>query len=644
MPHEAFDDLGSAERDELVQLAALLAADEATDAGELARAALVAAVRNRRRSGEADLSSAARSELVRRALVPPARGGRDVDAWATNTLSASDAGSFVHLRRELAALPPRTRAAVVLGRWAGWSEQEIGAALRSTVDTARTEVATGSSVLRRALHPASAYRRPVDTYVQPDLDRELRAALDGLARSAAASATAVPPTDELRRDAARARRRRWLVALAACCAVALLAVAVVVSGQGLAPTEQPETSERPPAPRTVDISDQPTRGSLADDAAFLAALRERPWIDDPTAEFPVEVPTTPGSRRVLFAGDVPGGRWALLVGEPGPFEADPEDPRAVVVSDELVMAWFVGPPGAAPEQMTLGSYPYGLAPGMVPGRLDPRTGTLVVVAAPGDTIEVSQRVDIDAEGQDSRTWTTVEPDHGIAVVRLDPVDLPWTWSAVYRVLRDGARTTSASPDSGIIQPDEQVPELEIDFPAPPSGEGLLAARYAAMGFLSMTGLSPEDVDITAVALVPVSAPAVGTVALVTIELPSGAVAVTAQWILETPEGHPGGADCGLEIRPSSANPEDGVIAARCDLYDPVEGRGLGEVLLVRAPPQVDRVRLYRGDSTFLAEHRMPDDGLLVVPRPDGLGDVEAVTEDGVLLGRTEPLGRWMPTS
>jgi hypothetical protein len=99
----------------------------------------------------------------------------------------------------------------------------------------------------------------------------------------------------------------------------------------------------------------------------------------------------------------------------------------------------------------------------------------------------------------------------------------------------------------------------------------------------------------------------------------------------------------MEIRPAAAPPDDGVLAVRCELYDPVEGRGLGEVR-VRAPPQVDRVRLHRGDSTFLAEHETPDDGVLLVPRPEGLGDVEAVTEGGVLLGRTEPLGRWMPTS
>jgi hypothetical protein len=160
----------------------------------------------------------------------------------------------------------------------------------------------------------------------------------------------------------------------------------------------------------------------------------------------------------------------------------------------------------------------------------------------------------------------------------------------------------------------------------------------------MTGYSPGDVHITALALVPVPSPAAGTVALVTVALPSGATAVTAQWILQTAEGYPGGADCGVEIWPAATAPDDGVLAARCELYDPIGGRGLGEVLVVRAPPQVDRVRLYRGDRTFLDEHTMPDEGVLLVPQPEGLGAVEAVTEGGVLLGRTEPLGRWMPTS
>jgi hypothetical protein len=516
--------------------------------------------------------------------------------------------------------------------------------LRSPVAAVRTEVAAGSAALRSALHPASAYRRPVDTYVAPDADRELRDALDGLARSLASSASPVPPPEELQLEATRARRRRWwLVAMAVCCGAVLVAVVVLSGGDGRTPRDQPDaTTGRSAAPRDIDVTDLRPRGSLADDAAFLAGLRDLPWRGDADPEWLIDVPTTPESRRVLFAGDVPGARWALLVGEPAPVEPAAEEPGVIVYSDELLMAWFVGPPGAEPEQMVLGSYPYGVAPDMVPAFLDPRTGTMVVVAAPGDSVEVSQRVDIDADGQDSRSWMPVELDDGIGIAQLEPVDVPWMWSARYRVVRDGRQTLSGPPDGPIVAPEEQQFGVDIEFAAPPTEEGRNAAEWAAGAVLAATGLPSDDVDVTAQALVPVPDPALGTLAVVTVELPSGAVVVSAQWARVTPEGPIGGVDCGMDVLPAGAAPERGVLAVLCPLYDPATGRELDDVLLVVAPPQVDRVRFYGSDSAFLGEETVPDDGVLLVPGPDGLADVEAVTSGGVLLGRTEPLGRWMP--
>ena len=638
---EPFAALDSAQRDELVQLAALLTADDGLDAGLLARSALVTAGRRRRRTDDGDLASTARLELVRRAVGQDASGASA--GWRSDSLSASDPDGFDVLRRELAHLSPRTRTAVVLGRWAGWSEQEIAATLRCTTDEARIETARGAAAVRYALHPAAAYRRPVDTFVHLDTDREVRQALDGLGRALASSATPLPSSEDLRREVGRVRRRSWLIALAACCAAALVAVVVLAGGGSGTPADQAEaTASRTPAARDVDISDLATRGSLAGDAAFLAGLRELPWTDEVSTDFPIDMPTVPDSRRVLFAGDVPGGRWGLLVAQPDPVEAS-EDPGVVTVTDELLMAWFVGPPGAAPEEMSLGSYPYGIAAGTVPALLDPRTGTMIVVGAPGDTVEVSPGVDIDADGQDSRTWIPAEMDEGIGVVQLDPTELPWTWATVFRVQRDGRETISSSPDGIIVPIEDQLLDLGIEFPRMPTEEERTAAEWAAQAVLSATGLSPDDAVMTAQAVVTPPDPAAGGLALVTVEVPSGAVVVTAQWTRLTTEGITGGADCGMEVRPAGTAPEDSVLAAQCELWDPVDGRAAGSVLLVVAPPQVDRVRLYRGDSAFLAEHAMPDDGVLLVPRPEGMTDVEAVTPGGVLLGRTQPLGHWMPT-
>jgi hypothetical protein len=129
-----------------------------------------------------------------------------------------------------------------------------------------------------------------------------------------------------------------------------------------------------------------------------------------------------------------------------------------------------------------------------------------------------------------------------------------------------------------------------------------------------------------------------------VTLPSGAVIVTAQWALVTPDGVQGAADCGMEVRPAGRLPQEGVLVAGCELYDPRQGQPVGNVLLIAAPPSVAVVRIYGADSAFLAEHAMPDGGVLLVPRPEGqIHEVEAVTDGGVLLGRTEPLGHWTPT-
>ena len=209
----------------------------------------------------------------------------------------------------------------MLGRWAGWPEQEIAATLRCTTDEVRTEIARGAAAVRSALHPASVYRRPVETFVHVDTDREVREALDGLGRSLASSATPLPAPDDLRREVVRVRRRWWLIALAACCGAALVAVVVLAGGGGGTPADQAgaTTDAHPGAARRRR---QPTWRPAA-----RSPTTPRSWPGSgscpgptPWAASPMDM-TTPESRRVLFAGDVPGARWALLVGEPAPAEA-----------------------------------------------------------------------------------------------------------------------------------------------------------------------------------------------------------------------------------------------------------------------------------------------------------------------------------
>src|SRR5919199_2328323 len=122
----------------------------------------------------------------------------------------------------------------------------------------------------------------------------------------------------------------------------------------------------------------PTRGSLAGDAGFVAAVRQLSW-SDPGAR---AAAPPPAGSQVLFAGDVPGGRWALVsrrLTVPPPLVDDDELERELGTGS-VALAWFAGPPGAAPDQLRLESAPVVVDPGLPAALWDPATGTLAVVA------------------------------------------------------------------------------------------------------------------------------------------------------------------------------------------------------------------------------------------------------------------------
>jgi hypothetical protein len=139
----------------------------------------------------------------------------------------------------------------------------------------------------------------------------------------------------------------------------------------------------------------------------------------------------------------------------------------------------------------------------------------------------------------------------------------------------------------------------------------------------------------------------GTVALVTVTLPSGAYLVSAQWAwdinAEVHSQYPVGADCGLDVRPAEPPPDERLLVAACEMYDPLDGSVLGTVLVASIPPGVDALRLYRGDGSFAGEQEV-DGSTLVVQVPAGTQTVEAVTAGGVQLGRSQLLGHWSPTT
>jgi hypothetical protein len=386
----------------------------------------------------------------------------------------------------------------------------------------------------------------------------------------------------------------------------------------------------------------PTRGSLAGDHAFVDAVRALPWTQEPPP--PAEdrmtsyLPDPPvETRSVVFAGEVSGNRWVLVVGR---FADVPPDSSGLPGQDagpgQLVAAWFTGPADARAEEMRLRSGPNAIPTDWPLAVTDPRTGALVVVAVPGDVVEVSERPEITADGSTTRAWQEVETVDGIAITRVSPSLQPYDASTSYRVLRNGRAEARDMPWS--FHSDEPPVPVPVEYPrGRPSALGEQAAGLAAQHVLAELGLSPEQVEITAQWVGSVPAGDIGQGAVVTITLPSGAVVVEGLVLLpEQPGGATTGAFCGETILPAGPPAARRVQAMACEVVDHTTGAPMNTSLVVVGPPEVALIRTYAADRTFLAEHAAVG-GILVAPLPLGTDTVEAVTAAGVTLGRVELL-------
>jgi hypothetical protein len=81
-----------------------------------------------------------------------------------------------------------------------------------------------------------------------------------------------------------------------------------------------------------------------------------------------------------------------------------------------------------------------------------------------------------------------------------------------------------------------------------------------------------------------------------------------------------------------------VLAAGCAIHAETTGAVVEELLVVVAPPSVTALRAYDAGGRFLTDLPLSD-GVVVTTRPEGAAQVEAEGAGGVLLGRTDLLGR-----
>jgi hypothetical protein len=418
-------------------------------------------------------------------------------------------------------------------------------------------------------------------------DTELEAGLRGL--RSRVDHLDPPPADLAGRTRERYRaQRRGRIAMATGALVAVLVVAgvpsfasTVLDGRG--ETAAPTTGSDPG--RLPSLADLPTRGSLSNDMAWVEAARLLPWSWTATPGTTPEAPVD--TRRVAFAGDVPGARVALVVG-------GIEQPAA---------AWFVGPVGAAPDQMALAAAPSDTIDQQPLALLDVpdpalQSRTLVVVAWPGEKASLVTGRSVDAAGKTSEQRRPVPMSLGVGAIMTGG---PPAYPAQTQLWVD--RTI---PVRGSYNPTLTISAraLAVEHPATevadPRGlrravsEDDLQGTVAALS--GYYGTPAEDLRPTLLAGGPVQPGSPHSTVLVGVTFPSGATtaAMGIRWVTtDDPSGSMFQVAL-TEVAPAGTSLSDRRIAV------PASVPG-GLVLTVSGPESATRVVVEGRDGAPIAE-------------------------------------------
>jgi hypothetical protein len=354
-------------------------------------------------------------------------------------------------------------------------------------------------------------------------DLDLEAQLRGLR----ARADEVPPAPadlaERVRNRHRALRRRELGLAAAAIAAVLVVVGVpVLDSTFSADGERTSTAAPSSAQRQPTLAELPTRGSLAGDQDWLRGVRQLSWrtLADQLG-LPAGAPELPDppvdTRTVAYAGDVPGGRVALVVSQAG----SPSH------------AWFTGPTGADPAEMTLAMLP-GQSLLRQPLALVTTTdtvsgdATLVVASWPGDEVDRLTSRTVSASGVTTEHWTPVAMADGAGVVALGRPGVLQAGPDL-RLRRPGRLTAPFQPDVALFDGQERIapPRVEVADPRGLRGsvteEDLQRAVDVVTGFYVARA---EDLAPTLLAGGPVPGDPGRSTVLVGFTFPSGATAAS----------------------------------------------------------------------------------------------------------------------
>lgn len=463
---------------------------------------------------------------------------------------------------------------------------------------------------------------------------------------------------------ARRRRQRQVSMVSAGLAAVVITVGVPISVSVLSsndPTSENHAADQS-SPARADIFGAPTRGNLANDAALVEAIRVMPWEQQSTDDPPVPPIQT---RHVVYVGDfVTGGgdfgTAALVVGEvaeapavSSPSATDvalPMPPDAAATSavttepqpspgssqNRLVAAWVTGPAGASIDQLSMGT-PRWIAAELPTSIYDELTGSLVVIAAPGDKIEISARPVVAADATITRNYVDSDASEGFVVTAVTPSQFSGTPAVQYRVSRAGNVIAELKPDE-VIMNASPVPDFYLEYLRQPdyseSGDIPDLEVQMARDILSEYGLSESEVYFQAhlVAPIPGQGISMATLYLLTATFPSGAVLTRAEWAESTYVR--GGyitdlGTCADQLSPAGGPAAYRSVAVRCDVGAGLDnGLAPQSSLIVVAP--VGSGPLVAGSDNVPAETVSLDRGseVGVVPYPLGAASVIISDLDG----------------
>jgi hypothetical protein len=450
-----------------------------------------------------------------------------------------------------------------------------------------------------------------DTDLEATLRRELHARADE-----------VPPAPRdlavLTRQRHRTLRRREIGVAGAVLAVVLVFVGVPVIAGTLADGDRGQTAHPSPTHEpatTLDLAELPTRGSLADDEDWLTGVLQLDWLPPGRADVQGALDPPLETRTVAYAGDVPGARVALVLGDWAGLSWH---------------VWFLGPEGATPDEMEPGYGPsenlYGQPMALI-DRADPaaQDSTLVVVAFPGDTAEVLLHRDVDATGQVIDESQIVRMDDGVAATTVRAPADPLLTGALW--VTHGSEARQLLPELSPRWRPAELPEFTIADPRDLAGTVDVALVHeAATCIVTSFGIPQDQLGLTLLAAGPLGDEQDSELVLLGATFPSGA---TTACLAERQTGPEPDSIAGTTtlLQPHSANGApllDQVFAAPSLLTGAVavsgpsagstaelsfrSGRALTSVPLVDGaglawlrPPSPDTVRILDGSGAVLVE-------------------------------------------